>query len=218
VSWNWRFAWEILPSLLGALVVTVEAALGGFALAAIVGLVLALLRRTRWPFLPTLIGGYIEFVRSTPLLVQLYFLFFVLPRVGLILSPLTTGVLGLGLHIGTYTAEVYRAGIESVPRTQWEAATALSLPRHRVWLGVVLPQAIPKIIPALGNYLVSSFKDTPVLSAITIIELLGRAEVIGSVTFRYLEPMTLVGIIYLGVSYAAAVCVRMVGQRFAPQV
>ena len=218
MTWDWAFAWEILPLLLKSLVVTIEAALSGFAVAVIVGLILAIVRRSQVRVISKSTNGFIEFVRSTPLLVQLYFLFFVLPEFGITLGAFATGVIGLGLHIGTYTAEVYRAGIEGVEKAQWEATVALSLPRHRVWLAVVLPQAIPKIIPALGNYLISSFKDTPVLSAITIIELLGQAQIIGSMTFRYLEPMTLVGCLYLVVSYIAALLVRWLGKRFAPHV
>src|SRR5690606_29780824 len=106
------------------------------------------------------------------LLIQLYFLYYVLPTTGIVLSPMVTGVIGLGLHYSSYTAEVYRAGINAVPRGQWEAARSLHLNRWQTYRHVILPQAIPPMIPVLGNYLIAMFKDTPLLSAITIVEML----------------------------------------------
>lgn len=92
---------------------------------------------------------------------------------------------------------MYRAGINAVPAGQWQAAKALNLGRWQTYRHVVLPQAIPPVIPALGNYLIAMFKDTPLLSAITVLETLQRAKIIGNETFRYLEPLTIVGIIFL---------------------
>jgi polar amino acid transport system permease protein len=214
MNWDWSFALQILPRLLGALVITVQATLLGTALAMVVGLVLALLRRSAVALVSKAAATFVEFVRSTPLLVQLYFAFFVLPNYGLVFAPLQTGIVVIGLHYATYTSEVYRAGIEGVPRGQWEAATALNLPRLRVWTGVILPQAIPAVVPALGNYLIAMFKDTPLLSAITVVELLQQAKIIGDTTFRYLEPITLVGLLFLLVSYPSAVFMRRLETQF----
>jgi len=154
-------------------------------------------------------------VRSTPLLVQIYFLFYVLPVTGVQMSPLVTGIVALGIHYAAYCAEVYRAGIEAVPRGQIEASTALNLSPFRTAVGIVLPQAIPPVVPALGNYLVAMFKDTPLLSAITVVELLQQSKMIGSATFRYTEPLTLVGIMFLLLSLAAAWGVRRLEHRLA---
>ena len=205
---DWSFALEILPTLGSALVVTIQATLLGMLVAVTLGLVLAMLRRSRLHIVSLPVGFVIEFVRSTPLLVQMYFLFYVLPLTGMRMSPLATGILALGLHYATYCAEVYRAGIEAVPRGQWEAATALNLSRWRTAVDVVLPQAIPPVVPALGNYLVAMFKDTPLLSAITVVELLQQSKMIGSATFRYTEPLTLVGLLFLALSLVAAWGVR----------
>jgi len=205
---DWAFAWEILPALGSALIITIQATLLGMALAVVLGLVLAMLRRVRSRWISTPVAVLIEFVRSTPLLVQMYFLFYVLPQSGVQLSPLVTGILALGVHYAAYCAEVYRAGIESVPRGQFEAATALNLSPWRTAVGVVLPQAIPPVVPALGNYLVAMFKDTPLLSAITVVELLQQSKIIGSATFRYTEPLTLVGLLFLLLSLIAAWGVR----------
>lgn len=205
---DWSFALEILPTLGSALVITIQATVLGMLVAVTLGLALAMLRRSplRIVSLPT--AFVIEFVRSTPLLVQMYFLFYVLPLTGAQMSPLMTGIVALGLHYATYCAEVYRAGIEAVPRGQWEAACALNMSRWRTAVGVVLPQAIPPVVPALGNYLVAMFKDTPLLSAITVVELLQQSKMIGSATFRYTEPLTLVGALFLALSLVAAWGVR----------
>jgi polar amino acid transport system permease protein len=157
----------------------------------------------------------VEFVRDTPLLVQLYFLYFViLPAAGLPLSALWTGIVGIGAHYSAYTAEVYRAGIEGVPKGQWEAARALNFSVWQTWTAIILPQAIPKVIPALGNYLIAMFKDTPILSSIGVLEMLEQAQIIGSETFRYLEPMTEVGLLFLLVSYPSSRLVRRLEARY----
>ena len=205
---DWSFALEILPTLGSALVITIQATLLGMLVAITLGLVLAMLRRSRLHIVSLPTAFVIEFIRSTPLLVQMYFLFYVLPLTGVQMSPLATGIVALGVHYATYCAEVYRAGIEAVPRGQWEAATALNMSRWRTAVGVVLPQAIPPVVPALGNYLVAMFKDTPLLSAITVVELLQQSKMIGSSTFRYTEPLTLVGVLFLALSLVAAWGVR----------
>ena len=210
---NWEFAWEILPELLHAALYTIIITLVGFAIALVLGLVLALLRRSRLAILSWPAASIIEFIRSTPLLIQLYFLFYVLPEYGLTMSALTTGIVGLSLHYACYVAEVYRAGLESVPRGQWEAAKALSLSPWHAYRDIVLPQAIRPIIPALGNYLIAMFKDTPVLSAITVVELMLQAKNIGSQTFRYIEPITMAGVFFLIVSISAAMLVRRIEGR-----
>lgn len=208
MTFDWRFAWEILPELLGALEVTLEATGLGMGLALVLGLAWAVARRSRRRLVAMPAAGLVEFVRSTPLLVQIYFLFYVAPSVGLAASPLVSGVFALGLHYSAYTAEVYRAGIEGVPKGQWEAAIALNLGRWHTWRAIILPQAIPPVIPALGNYLVAMFKDTPLLAAITVLELLQTAKLIGAETFRYLEPLTLVGVLFLVLSLLASRLVR----------
>lgn len=211
---NWSYALEALPQLLGGLWITVQATLGGMALALVLGLLWAVLRRSAPALLAHGVRWTLELIRSTPLLVQLYFLFFVLPEVGPRLSPFATGVLALGLHYSAYTAEVYRAGIEAIPYSQWEAALALGLGRANTWFAVILPQAIPPIIPILGNYLIAMFKDTPLLAAITVTELLQVAKLMGAERFRYLEPLTLVGLLFLVVSLVSSQLIRALEKRY----
>jgi len=205
--WDWEFALEILPDLLRALVVTVEATILGMILASMLGLVWAILRRARRS-ISTPAHWAVEFIRSTPLLVQIYFLFFVMPEAGIRLAPLTTGIFALGLHYSAYTAEVYRAGIEGVPKGQWEASVALNMSNWHMWRAIILPQAVPPVIPALGNYLIAMFKDTPMLASITVLELLQTAKLIGAETFRYLEPLTMVGLLFLAISLVSSVFIR----------
>lgn len=206
--WSWEYALEVLPEILRAFAVTLQATLAGFALAAVLGLGWATARMAPWSWLARSASGIVEFVRSTPLLIQLYFLYYVLPDYGVALSPLVTGILALGLHYSCYTAEVYRAGIEAVPRGQWEAARALNLPAGATWTRIVLPQAIKPTLPMLGNYLIAMFKDTPLLAAITVMEMLQTAKLIGAQSFRYLEPLTITGAVFLVVSLLASYAVR----------
>lgn len=211
--WDWEFTGEIVPDVLQGVLVTLQATVLGSLLAFSLGLVLALLRRSSIRVISGATWLFIEVVRSTPLLVQLYFLFNVLPDFGIRFSSLTTGVLGLGVHYATYTAEVYRAGIEGVPKGQWEAATALNLPARRVWMAVVLPQAVPRVLPALGNYVISMFKETPLLLAIGVLDLVGAAQEAGSDAYRYLEPLTLAGLFFLLLSYPSSLLVRRLERR-----
>ena len=205
--WDWNYTIEILPDLAQASIVTVEATLLSFVIALVLGLVLALLRMgggaVGW-----VASAFVELVRSTPLLIQIFFIFFVLPRFGITLDAFTAGIIALSLHYGCYCSEVYRAGLEAVPRGQWEACTALNLSAWNTFKRIILPQAIPPIVPALGNYLVALFKETPLLSAIAVLELMQTAKILGSETFRYVEPITLVGLLFLIMSLVSAVGIR----------
>lgn len=212
-NWSWSYIWEIMPQILEGLWITVQATFYGSLVSFALGLVwaMALRSRSRWVTWPVSI--FVEFIRNTPLLVQLFFLFFVLPGWGLAFSPLTTGVIGLGLHYSTYTSEVYRAGIDGVPPGQWEAATALNLPRRRTWIAVILPQAFRRVVPALGNYVIAMFKDTPLLAGITVADMLFQANSISATTFDYLEPITVVGILFVVISYPTSLLLRALERR-----
>jgi polar amino acid transport system permease protein len=213
VSNNLAFAVSIFPILLRGLWVTVQATVLGMVIALVLGLILALLRMVPLKIVSWPTAFFLEFVRHTPLLVQLYFLFFVLPDFGIILPAFLTGAIALGIQYCGYTAEVYRAGIEAVPRGQWEAATALNMPASLTYRHVIVPQAIPRIVPALGNYLVSMLKDTAILSAVTVLEMLNVAMLIGDRTFKYFVPLTMVGGLFLVVTLAASWLVRFFDTR-----
>jgi polar amino acid transport system permease protein len=213
MNWDWSAVGDFMPLFWDGLLVTLQALVLGSLISFSLGLVWALLMRvpTRWVQWP--VGIVTEFVRDTPLLVQLFFLFYVLPEWGLTLSAMTTGVLAIGLHYSTYTMQVYRAGIEAVPAGQWEAATALNLPRTRTWRAVILPQAVRRVVPALGNYVIAMLKDTPMLMTITVLEMLGRARLFAQEHFQFTEPVTVIGVAFIVVSYLASLLLRTLERR-----
>lgn len=214
MEWDWNFVWEIMPTLLEGLKITILATAFGATLAAALGLVFAILRMAAPRPIAKATGFVVAFIRGTPLLVQLYFIFFVLPDIGIRLPALLAGVIGLGLHYGTYAAEVYRAGIENVPRGQWEAAKATNLNARQTWIHVLLPQALPPMIPALANYLIAMFKETPILSAITILELMNQAKSVANNSYRYIEPMTMVGVFFLIMSLISVLFLGWLEERY----
>jgi len=203
------FAISIMPILLIGMWVTIQAAVLGFAVALVLGLVFAILKSAPSRLISWPAGIITEFIRDTPLLVQLFFLYYVLPEYGIVLPAFMTGALALGIQYSAYTSEVYRAGLEAVSRDQHEAARALNLSSVRTFTHIVVPQAVPRIVPAMGNYLVSIMKDVPVLSVVTVLEMLNVAKIVGDRTFNYLIPLSLVGGLYLIMTLVASTGVRL---------
>jgi polar amino acid transport system permease protein len=213
MRWDWSAVVDFLPRFGSGVLVTLEAVLLGSLMSFALGLVWALaqrskLRAVRWP-----VTAVTEFVRNTPLLVQLFALYFVLPEWQITFPALATGVIGLGLHYSTYTAEVYRAGIEGVPDGQWEACTALGLPRTRTWRAVILPQAFRRVVPALGNYVISMLKESPTIAVIGALEMLGQARQFSAETFRPIEPITVIGVAFILIAYPASLLMRALERR-----
>jgi polar amino acid transport system permease protein len=204
------FALGILPKLLVAALTTLFVTFASFLLSLLLGVPLALLRRSQFFFISRSATAIVDFIRCTPLLVQLYFLYFALPGFGIRISAIGTGLLAFSLHYGCYMSEVYRAGLDAVPRGQWDACTALSLSRLQSYFSVILPQAIASVIPAAGVYLIHMFKETPLLASISVVEIMFVSSEIGANTFRYLEPITLCGLLFLLMSIFAAVLIRAV--------
>jgi polar amino acid transport system permease protein len=209
-EWRWDFAIEILPQMLWATLNTILAAGIGYAIAAVVGLLFLLGQRTPIKIVNMINREIVEFIRSTPLLIQLFFVYFVLPQFGITLSAWVCGMITIGLHFGTYLSEVYRGALEGVPKTQWEACRALNFSTFYTYRKIVLPQAFPIAIPGMGNYLVGIFKDTPLLSTIGVAELFHAATAVGGYHYRYLEPYTIVGLIFLTLSIPAAMWIRKI--------
>lgn len=211
--WDWEFAWEILPDMLMAfLQVTLVVTVLGTLIAAALGLVIAILIMVLPRPLAWIVRWAANFIRMTPIVVQLILLFWTF----LWMDPMTIGVIVFGVHYATYMSEVYRAGIESVPKGQWEATTALSMSAMRTWRKVVVPQALRSTIPSLGNYAISMFKDTPFLFAIGVTEMVTLAVTdIGGNTFRFNEAITIAGLIFLAASYPTAVLINRLEKRLA---
>lgn len=213
MNWDWSAVTDFMPRFWDGVLVTLQATVIGSLISFTLGLVWAIAFRAPTRFVRWPVTIVTEFIRNTPLLVQLFFLFFVLPEWGVQFSALTTGIIAIGLHYSTYTAQVYRAGIDAVPVGQWEAATALSLPARRTWTAVILPQAIRRVVPALGNYVVSMLKDTPLLAGIGVLEMLQQSRLEGAATFQYTEPLTVVGIAFILIAYPASLLLRALERR-----
>lgn len=203
------FAVSILPILLTGMVVTIQATVLGFLVALVLGLFWAVLKGAPSRFISWPAKVVTEFIRDTPLLVQLFFLYYVLPEYGIVLPAFMTGALALGIQYSAYTSEVYRAGLEAVGADQRETARALNLSAARTFTHIIVPQAVPRIVPSMGNYLVSIMKDVPVLSVVTVLEMLSVAKIVGDRTFDYLVPLSMVGAIYLVMTLVASTGVRL---------
>nr|WP_269812881.1 ectoine/hydroxyectoine ABC transporter permease subunit EhuD [Ornithinimicrobium sediminis] len=201
-----------MPDLLEAFVrITLLVTVVGSLTAAVLGLVWAIGLRSLPAWVGRPLSFVLDFIRMTPLPIQLLFVYYTFNN----LSALSVGIIVIGVHYSTYMAESYRAGIESIRKGQWEAATALSLPPHRTWRAVILPQALRATLPSLGNWAIAMFKDTPFLIVIAVPELVTEAKEIGGRTFSYVEPFTLAGLIFLVASYPTAVLMRKLENRLA---
>ncbi len=172
------------------------------------------LSRMSGNFLVRLVGGtYVELLRGTPLVLQLVYIYFVLPGVGIRLDGFVAALVALTLHYTAYLSEVYRAGIQSVPKGQTQAASALGMSRGQTFIRIVLPQAVRTVTPALGNYFISLFKDTALASVVTVQELLFSGQIIAARTYQYFTIYTVCMIMYFSVGYPAALFVRWLEKR-----
>ncbi|MFB7184136.1 ectoine/hydroxyectoine ABC transporter permease subunit EhuD [Streptomyces sp. NPDC056230] len=208
-GFDWNAAGDALPLLLRGFEVTLLATVLGTLVAAVLGLAVAVAGRAPSRFVTVPVRVSMEFIRSTPLLVQLVGAAALFTSV----EPLVTGIVVLGVHYATYTSEVYRAGIDGVPKGQWEACRALSLGPRRTWQAVILPQAVRNVLPALGNYAIAMFKETPFLAVITVQEMVFEARKYGADHFAYTEAFTLAGLVFLVASYPTSLLMRKLEKR-----
>jgi His/Glu/Gln/Arg/opine family amino acid ABC transporter permease subunit len=205
---------EWLPRLFEGLKYTVIITAGAFAMSLVLGLLIAVMRlnRRRWYlYIPATV--YVEVLRGTPLILQLFFAYFALPSMGIQLSPLTAATVGLGINTSAYLSEVFRGAIISVEKGQWEAGAALAMDWLTQMRVVILPQATRVALPPTGNYAVSLFKDSALASTVSVAELLFTAQIIGSETFRYMEVYAVIGVLYLMVSYPTSLFLRRLEHR-----
>jgi len=216
-EWHWEVLWQSLPILLEGVRITVLASLITMIAALMLGLVVALARITGGP-LGALAYAYIEFFRNSPQLMVVVWVFTALPLLtGITLSPLLSGVVALTLNVAAFIAEVYRAGITSIPVGQAQAALALGMTRSQLYRRVLLPQAVARVIPPLGSYWVSLFKDTSLLAVIGVAELMYQGRLVATDTYRPLEILTGVAIIYYVLAYPQALAVNFLYRRFHVQ-
>ncbi|TAM85929.1 MAG: amino acid ABC transporter permease [Candidimonas sp.] len=203
--------------LLKGLLLTVELTFIVIVLALLLGIPVAIGRLSRYRLLRVVLHAYVELFRATPLLVQLVFIYFALPSLGLTLDAFYAAVIGFTLHYTAYISEVYRAGILGVPRGQIMAVRALGMKPLTAYRVVILPQAIRLVIPALGNYWVQLFKDSSLASVITLRELLFSGEIIASHTFEYFTMYAAVFVLYFCVGYPATWGVRFLERLARPK-
>lgn len=208
--WDNEVALEALPVMLEAFVkVTLVVTVIGSLVAAVLGLVWAVSLRELPAVVGKPLGWALDVVRMTPLPLQLLFVYFTFNE----LSGMVVGILVMGIHYSTYMAESYRAGIESVPRGQWEAATALSLPARRTWTDLIIPQALRNTLPSLGGWAIAMFKDTPFLIVIGVPEMVTAAQRVGAQNFTYTEALTIAGAIFLVASYPTFLLMRYLEKK-----
>jgi polar amino acid transport system permease protein len=205
---------EFLPGLLNGTVVTVQITLGGAALAVVAALVAAMGKMYGVGPLRWIAVAYIETFRGTSALVQLFWLFFVLPHFGVSLDPVPVAILALGLNVGAYGAEVVRGAVNAVPRGQWEATVALNMSRVLALRRIILPQAFVAMIPPWGNLFIELMKATSLVALISVSDLTFRARQMNDITFRTIEIFTIVLVIYLAISIIITVAMRTL-ERYA---
>jgi polar amino acid transport system permease protein len=200
-------------ALLAGLALTVALTLVVISLALVLAIPVALIRMSENLALRTLGSVYVEVIRGTPLLLQLVYIYYVLPSIGINLNPIVAAIVGLTLNYTAYMSEVYRGGILAVPRNQWEAAATIGMTRARAFRRIILPQALNIVTPTLGNYFISLFKDTALASVVTVQELTFTGQIISARSYQYFTIYTATGILYLAVGYPAAVFVRWLEKR-----
>ena len=193
---NVDFIAEWGPFILEGTRTTILVCVTSIALAVMFALLGALGRLSSNAIIYATASLYVSLVRGTPLLVQLLFIYLGLPQVGIVLDPLVGGILGLGFNYGAYMTEVFRAGIQAVPRGQREAAQALGMTEALIMRRIVLPQAFRIVIPAIGNEFIAMIKDSSLVSIVTVTELLWRAQRAGGPRFRTLEALLIAAAIY----------------------
>lgn len=197
-----------LPGLLEGTWVTIEITVAGAILAVVAAFAAAMLKLYGpWP-LRWLAVAYIEVFRGTSALVQLFWLFFVLPRFGITLEPLTVAILALGLNVGAYGAEVVRGAVVAVPRGQWEATVALNMSRAQALRRIILPQAVVAMIPPWGNLFIELMKATALVSLITISDLAFKAQEMNATTYRTVEIFSIVLVLYLAIAVLITIVMR----------
>ena len=217
----------LVPSLVHGAGLVLQTTLAGFFLATLAGVLIAVGRLFAWRPFRFLLYGFLEIIRGTPLLVQLFYIYYVVPlllnllagmfgyKTDVQISPMAAGIAGLAVNYGCYMSEVIRGGILSIDRGQTEASLCLGFGRFETLVRIVLPQAFKSIVPALGNYLVMMIKDTSLLAYVAVNELLLRTQTFASQTFFTIEAYTYLALAYLILSVPLSHCVKLVEYKLS---
>lgn len=214
-QWHFEVVWENFPIMLSGIGLTIALSVLSMLAGAILGMVIALARLSPWAALRGVAYGYTELFRTTPLLMQIVWVFYVLPLLtGITFSPFYSGLVAFGLNIAAFMAEIYRAGITSVGRGQTEASLALGMTDAQVMRRIVIPQAITRMIPPIGTMWVSLFKDTSLVSAIGVTELMYQARFLAVDTYRPVEIFTVCALIYFVITFPQSIGVNWLYHKY----
>lgn len=206
--------WSYAPTLWEGLQITLKVSICAMALGLAIGICVAILSQSKNRVIGALVHVYVQIGRVVPELVQVFIWYYVLPDYGVVLTPFMAGVVAIGVAFGPFVAEVFRAGIESVPRSQWEVASVFGYSRARTWYRVVLPQATRNVFPVLSGYVISIFKATSLLSFISLREVFAVARNEAALNFRYFELFTIVMLIYLALAIPTSVGLKQFSSRY----
>ena len=209
----WRDTVEFLPILMSGVALTIIVTIGSLLLSTALGLIWALMRVSGIGILTGLSAGLINVIRGIPIIVMLFYLYFVMPEFGVTLSALQAAILGLGIAYSAYQAENFRAGIEAIDKGQIEAAQAIGMSWWQTMRRVVLPQAVKIVLPPYGNVMIMMLKDSSQASTITVAELALQGKLIASSTFKNTSVFTLVALMYLTMSIPLILLVRHFEKR-----
>lgn len=210
---DWNIIFHYFPFLLQGAVLTLQIAVLSLMLGISVGLLAALCKLSSNPLLRWLATFYIWIIRSTPLLVQLFIIYFGFPQMGIDLGPFLSGVIGLGLNVGAYNAETIRGGIISIPLGQTEAARSLAMSSSLAMRRIILPQALRIIIPPLGNNFIILIKDTSLVSTITLVELTLTAQRFIGSTYKPFEMYLMAAVLYAAMTSTASFLLSILEKR-----
>jgi polar amino acid transport system permease protein len=213
MHFDWGAIPGMTPTLLRGLRLTVIATFVIMAIAMVVALPIALARMSRLWLVRSPATIYVQVLRGTPVLLQLFYLYYVLPFAGIRLQAWPAGILGMSAAYSAYLSEIYRAGIEAVDRGQTEAALSLGMSRTQVLRLVVLPQAFRVVIPPIANTFIGLFKDTSLLSILTIRELMFQGQLLAATNFLHITIFTVIAVLYLAVCWPSALLIERLERR-----
>lgn len=208
-------AQEFLPILFQGVLLTIAVTIGSLILSTVLGLVWALMRVSGIRALDLTAQAFVNFIRGVPIIVQLFFIYFVLPDFGIALTALQAAIIGLGIAYSAYQSENFRAGIEAIDHGQIEAAQSIGMGWWMVMRRVILPQAVRIVLPPYGNIMIMMLKDSSQASTITVAELAMQGKLIASATFKNTSVFTLVAVMYLCMSLPLMYLVSRLEERYS---
>lgn len=209
---------ESLPVMLQASLMTIWLAVASMAAGLVIGLLVALVRIGKVPVFGQILGGYVSIIRGTPLLVQIYIIYYGLPQIGISLDPIPSAIVALSLNSGAYLSESFRGAIESVARGQTEAALSIGMTYWTAMRRIVVPQSLRTALPTLGNTYIGLLKDTSLVSVITVTELLRQSAVIIARTWEPLTIYLIAAVLYWIMSSTFAYMQQRIEKRVSRHV